>query len=87
MLHLHPRLDTRHHRKQPAVLGADTMTDDEKEYRDRSKRLFQAGVDETDPDLKAALLEQSQRIGMRAIMLELKRKQEILTTLGIPLSV
>lgn len=63
------------------------MSPEEKDYRDRSKRLYQAGLEESDPDLQAALLAQSERIGMKALALELKRKQETLTAWGIPVAV
>ena len=61
------------------------MTDDEREFRDRSRRLFKAAETETDQELQAVLLAQSERIGMRAIALELQRKQETLKAWGIPL--
>jgi hypothetical protein len=61
------------------------MTDDEKDYRDRSRRLYQAALVETDAELQVVLLGQSERIGMKAIALELQRKQETLKAWGIPL--
>lgn len=63
------------------------MTDDEKDYRDRSRRLYQAALVETNEELQNALLAQSERIGMKAIALELQRKQETLKAWGIPLHV
>lgn len=63
------------------------MNDDEREFRDRSKRLFKAAESEKDPELQAVLLAQSERIGMKAIVLELQRKQETLKAWGIPLHV
>jgi hypothetical protein len=63
------------------------MTDEEREYRDRSKRLYLAGMSETDPELQAALLNQSTRLAMKAIKLELERKQAVLRAFGIPVAV
>jgi plasmid rolling circle replication initiator protein Rep len=61
------------------------MTDEEKDYRDRSRRLYRAALVETNETLQNALLAQSERIGMKAIALELQRKQETLKAWGIPL--
>jgi hypothetical protein len=58
----------------------------EQDYKDRSKRLFQAAELETkDSTLRAALYAQSERIGMKAVALEIARKQKTLTAWGIPL--
>lgn len=57
----------------------------EQNYRDRSKRLFEAAEESTDPELKLALYVQSERIAMKALGLEIARKQLTLTALGIPL--
>jgi len=60
----------------------------EQEYKDRSKRIFEAAEIETqDPTLRAALYAQSERIGMKAVALEIARKQKTLTAWGIPLLV
>lgn len=62
------------------------MTHDEHNYRERSKMLFEAAEAETkDRELKRALYAQSERIAMKAIQLELARKQFTLMVLGIPL--
>lgn len=57
---------------------------DEQNYRERSALLYQAGVDETNPDLQAALLAQSERVGMKALAIDLERKQATLKAWGIP---
>jgi hypothetical protein len=63
------------------------VTDEEKNYRDRSRLLYQAGLVEKDAELQAALLAQSERIGMKALALELQRKQAWLTAWNIPIAV
>lgn len=62
------------------------MTHDEHNYRERSRRLYEAAEAETkDRELALALYAQSERIAMKALALELQRKQFTLTVLGIPL--
>jgi hypothetical protein len=62
------------------------MTHDEVNYRVRSRMLYQAAETERDPALREVLYVQSERIAMKALALELKRKQEVLRAWGIPLN-
>jgi hypothetical protein len=62
------------------------MTPEEQNYRERSKLLYQAGLAETNPNLRDALLLQSERVAMKALAFDLARKQAMLTFLGIPLN-
>lgn len=55
-------------------------------YRDRSKALFRAAEQETNPVLRAALYVQSERVAMVAIQMELERKQNMLQALGMVLT-
>ena len=60
----------------------------ERHWQERSNRLYQAALGETrDPDLKLALLTQSERIAHKALALQLVRKQLMLVALGVPLRV
>jgi hypothetical protein len=59
------------------------VTNTEQDYRDRSKRLFKAAEAETDPELREVLYLQSERIGMKALELELGRKQRTLLAMGV----
>lgn len=56
-------------------------------YQARSRFLYRVAQTERDPDLRVALLLQSERVGMKALRLDLKRKQDTLQTLGVPLRV
>ena len=62
-------------------------TDQEKLYRARGKTLLHASEDCEDPLLAQVLAVQSERIYMKAVLLEVARKQKNLMALGIPLAV
>ena len=62
------------------------MSDQERLYRERSRALFDAAKVEQDPTLRLALYKQSERIGHKALRLELERKQDALVLLGEPLT-
>lgn len=55
----------------------------ETEYKTRSKLLFEAAEREPDPLLREALYLQSTRVGMKAIALEVQRKQNTLLAMGV----
>jgi hypothetical protein len=62
------------------------VTHTEHNYRERSRLLFKAAEQEHDPVLREALYIQSERVGMKALHLELERKQNMLWALGMVLS-
>lgn len=62
-------------------------TDQERWYRERGKALLHASEAAEDPTMALAFAIQSERVYMKAVQLEVARKQETLKALGIPLTV
>ena len=61
------------------------MTEQERDYRERARRLLLAAGQTSDPTLRLVLATQSARVNMKALQIELARKQAQLTAWGIPL--
>ena len=52
-------------------------------YRERSRTLFNAAEWEADPGLRLALAVQSEKIGHKALSLQLKRRAQLLLAMGL----